>query len=370
MRIHRISIEGWRLIDQLDLDLDSHITILTGANNTGKSSVLQLLNVLLDPAPPHPPDRSVRSPTGTRTTAPTVVSAEPTSPTAATDHARPIGRVEFGSGDVVDLLPAAPSADALPVPRPTITVPGALISTNRTRAIGEPQPRSSDEEEERDGWTSRKAAAGYVDLVRQVLPTAAFDLVRRALPGGDEPHAAPPVHLGGLRPILDTLWQLHRLTAAETGRDVVVLLDEPELHLHPATQRELMPRLLAAVPNAQFIVATHSPFIVSAHPAARTYVLTATTNHRITARPADESATNGTVNDVLRAGLGLTSTLPVWVEQHLVELAGQMRGADLSSPEPIDALYRRLEMLGLQEYAPEILARILADRRGRNDSAA
>jgi len=146
--------------------------------------------------------------------------------------------------------------------------------------------------------------------------------------------------------------------------------NEPELHLHPATQRELMPSLLAAVPGAQFVVATHSPFIVSAHPAARTYVLTRNADHGITAHRADESATNGTVNDVLRAGLGLTNTLPVWVEQQLVELAGQLHNADLSSPEPIDALYRRLEAIGLQEYAPEILARILADRRGGDDSPA
>lgn len=43
----------------------------------------------------------------------------------------------------------------------------------------------------------------------------------------------------------------------------VVLIDEIELHLHPAWQRSVLPRLLATFPNLQFIVTTHSPLVLA-----------------------------------------------------------------------------------------------------------
>jgi predicted ATPase len=43
----------------------------------------------------------------------------------------------------------------------------------------------------------------------------------------------------------------------------IILLDEPESHLHPAWQRRLLPAAQLLLPNAQFFVATHSPFVIS-----------------------------------------------------------------------------------------------------------
>lgn len=42
----------------------------------------------------------------------------------------------------------------------------------------------------------------------------------------------------------------------------VFLIDEVELHLHPAWQRMVLPRLLETFPNSQFIVTTHSPQVL------------------------------------------------------------------------------------------------------------
>lgn len=42
----------------------------------------------------------------------------------------------------------------------------------------------------------------------------------------------------------------------------VALIDELELHLHPKWQREVRDKLLATFPNVQFVVTTHSPFII------------------------------------------------------------------------------------------------------------
>lgn len=43
----------------------------------------------------------------------------------------------------------------------------------------------------------------------------------------------------------------------------VVLIDEIELHLHPAWQRMIISRLEEAFPHCQFIVSTHSPQVIS-----------------------------------------------------------------------------------------------------------
>ncbi len=43
----------------------------------------------------------------------------------------------------------------------------------------------------------------------------------------------------------------------------IVLIDEIELHLHPKWQRAVIPALQATFPNIQFIIATHSPQVLS-----------------------------------------------------------------------------------------------------------
>ncbi len=42
----------------------------------------------------------------------------------------------------------------------------------------------------------------------------------------------------------------------------IVLIDEIELHLHPAWQRMIVPGLLRVFPNVQFIITTHSPQVL------------------------------------------------------------------------------------------------------------
>lgn len=44
--------------------------------------------------------------------------------------------------------------------------------------------------------------------------------------------------------------------------DGVILIDEPEVHLHPSWQYKIKNILISAFPNAQFICASHSPYVV------------------------------------------------------------------------------------------------------------
>ncbi|HAK80865.1 MAG TPA: AAA family ATPase [Runella sp.] len=57
----------------------------------------------------------------------------------------------------------------------------------------------------------------------------------------------------------------------------IVLIDEPETHLHLKLQYEVMPLLTSLFPNIQFVVATHSPAVVSSLQKATIFDLTTKT---------------------------------------------------------------------------------------------
>lgn len=74
----------------------------------------------------------------------------------------------------------------------------------------------------------------------------------------------------GLRAIVGWLGQcvilldrFYTNSAMPLHERAVLLIDEPETHLHPAWQRRLIPALQGLLPNTQMFVATHSPFIIS-----------------------------------------------------------------------------------------------------------
>ena len=56
-------------------------------------------------------------------------------------------------------------------------------------------------------------------------------------------------------------------------KEGVVLIDEVETHLHLELQKIIMPFLTKTFPNIQFIVTTHSPFVLSSMPNAVAYDL-------------------------------------------------------------------------------------------------
>ncbi|MCP4697359.1 MAG: AAA family ATPase [Gammaproteobacteria bacterium] len=70
--------------------------------------------------------------------------------------------------------------------------------------------------------------------------------------------------------------------------EVVFMVDAIELHLHPSWQREIIPRLLAAFPNCQFIVTTHSPQVLGNIKPESVFILKRTDDD-ITYEKPDES---------------------------------------------------------------------------------
>ena len=53
----------------------------------------------------------------------------------------------------------------------------------------------------------------------------------------------------------------------------VVLIDEIELHLHPAWQRKIVGLLKQTFPNVQFVLSTHSPLVISDEPDVLVYAI-------------------------------------------------------------------------------------------------
>jgi predicted ATP-binding protein involved in virulence len=56
-------------------------------------------------------------------------------------------------------------------------------------------------------------------------------------------------------------------------RQFLLLLDEVDIHLHPAWQRKVLPLAQRMFPNAQIIASTHSPFVVASVDDARIITL-------------------------------------------------------------------------------------------------
>lgn len=48
MKLKKISIENYRLLNSFHLDLETELSIIVGKNNTGKTSVLQIMNKFLN----------------------------------------------------------------------------------------------------------------------------------------------------------------------------------------------------------------------------------------------------------------------------------------------------------------------------------
>ncbi len=91
--------------------------------------------------------------------------------------------------------------------------------------------------------------------------------------------------------------------------EVIVLIDEVELHLHPAWQQRILADLLRTFPNAQFIVSTHSPQVLTTVEPKRIVEL-CRDGDRIVAR-APEGATYGAeAGDVLSVVMGVNERPP------------------------------------------------------------
>ncbi len=165
---------------------------------------------------------------------------------------------------------------------------------------------------------------------------------------------------GGIMSLIDLVWQIFLYSRGKS--EFTVVLDEPENHLHPSMQRSILQSLVKAFPDAQFIIATHSPFVVSSVKDASVYVLRydieATRSVRtVSSLLLDQFSRAGTASEILREALGVPVTMPMWAEEELRQITLDFRINKLSEAS-IDELRRRLQNAGLEEFYPEALSQV------------
>lgn len=86
---------------------------------------------------------------------------------------------------------------------------------------------------------------------------------------------------------------------------IILLLDEPDAHLHPAWQRKLIPAVQKLLPNAQIFIATHSPFVVSSVNHGWIHVFEADNTGIVTIKKAQQCSSGDSYIDVVEDILGV-----------------------------------------------------------------
>lgn len=165
---------------------------------------------------------------------------------------------------------------------------------------------------------------------------------------------------GGAAAVIELAWQIFMYQP--DGSQFTVTLDEPENHLHPELQRRVLADLIAAFPTVQFIVATHSPFIVGSVPESNVYVLDYDETNKVNSSLLDTVNRAGSANEILRDVLGLDYTMPVWVEGELDRIIRSYSERPFTN-ETVAELRRDMSALGLAKHAPHTIA-VLADIKG------
>ena len=82
--------------------------------------------------------------------------------------------------------------------------------------------------------------------------------------------------------VVDLMMRMEKKAGKRYDLEGVVLIDEIETHLHLELQKKILPILTGIFPNIQFIVTTHSPFILNSISNAVIYDLA---NHTLVDNP-------------------------------------------------------------------------------------
>ena len=308
MKLASVEIENYRAIDSLDLPLDPQMTVLFGPNGCGKTSVLTAIamalavgaesdyqRLALDRRVGAANDpvirlRGARSPedegSGQRRS---VVLHVLTEQMPAYPLSIPL-KHDISPWELASLGMGVPLARFYDINR-------AVVSSLTGREVG-----SKPDYEQLFEWfhameyrelrarreTGRDEEIGDLSAVRTAIcrmlqgvsdPRVGMSdpprLVVSREGSGSETTLAFEQLSDGYRGVLalaaDIARHLARGAAGESTnalhREVVVLIDEIELHLHPAWQQRILTDLTRTFPNAQFIVSTHSPQVLTTvHP--------------------------------------------------------------------------------------------------------
>lgn len=127
--------------------------------------------------------------------------------------------------------------------------------------------------------------------------------------------------------LMGRMYSCHVVTGRQ-GDDILsipglLLIDEPENHLHPKWQKRFIPTIQQVFPNLQIIVATHSPFILASTRGARVFVCRAEGDHCVVENVPDDYA-DSPIDQIL-ASRAFADTLPF--SQEITDLLERRKAA-------------------------------------------
>lgn len=411
-----LQIESWRQFDSVIVPIHPRLTVITGANGAGKTTLLNILTQHfgwsrpLLATPWRAADGTITYLTGAIKGMLSWISVK--SPISEQTQMK-IGRIKYSSGSEASLTTPTTSAvqygiqiigqqevRGLYIPSHRVLSNYQVIASIPTHGISPSQAFGTYNSELQNRWHG-----GYTDsspmfrMKEALISMATFgegntyvegkpellevylsfnNVLKKVLPGtlGFETLAIRPPDVllvtrsgdflldavsGGLSALIDLAWQIH--TYSYESETFTVVMDEPENHLHPSMQRALLPSLMEAFPSVQFVVATHSPFIVTSVRDSNVVVLSyrdgdeASADRGIAPRSSikstqlDQINKASSANDILRDVLGLESTVPLWASQELQVIIQRYRDQPFGGPQ-VDLLSKELDALGLGSELP------------------
>jgi hypothetical protein len=141
---------------------------------------------------------------------------------------------------------------------------------------------------------------------------------------------------------------------------MVLLLDEPESHLHPAWQRKLLPAAQRLFPNAQIIAATHSPFIISSVNSGWIHILKFGEDGLVRAQEPIACSKGDTYIDAVEDVLGIRE----WYDPETESLLANFRASRkevVTTKKGLDSLKKLAGEIGSRsESLDSIMAREMA----------
>lgn len=421
MRFSSLQLWDWRQYASVDIRLHDRLTVLTGANGSGKTTILHLLARHFGWRVPLISEPVIERSGGLRYLAARVLGRRGHAPLPP--HIDQVGQLGYSNGTYTPLgvpqesretyelfMPMQQPVDGvfLPSHRPpysyqplsqiSLSAPdadqlfGAYVNDQRSRYTGAGGLSPSHRLKEALvtlaalGYGNKAVVPnpelvaifeGFEDVLRQLLPdeigfrglqVATPEVMLRTATGSFGIDACS----GGVAALIDLAWQLYLFSQGKS--EYCICIDEPENHLHPTLQRELLPRLMSAFPQSQFVVATHSPLIVTAVEDSDIYALhfdrvepdwdmdpALRADAKVTSSRLDFVQKARSASDTLRDVLGVEATLPVWAEDRLSSIVDRFVSRDLSEGTLSD-LKRELAALGLADYVPSTVAEILRQR--------
>lgn len=399
-------IHNWRQFAKVEISFHPRLTVLTGANGAGKTTILHLLNrhwgwnILYVSTPRFSKKGGRRYWAG-------FWSKDPREDPPADTPMNEVGKIDYAAHDQASLMVPSDVGETFEVSiLPQHSLPGVYIPSHRPMYIHQKVdqiPTNVDARQQlfdvylneiRNRWAinqrvrspsymlkqslislatfgygsaavipneeARQTFEGFQEVLSIILPEAlGFQQFRIRIPDvileTETGHFTLDAVSGGIAALIDIAWQVYLYSTL--ANEFVVAIDEPEAHLHPALQRSVLPSLLQAFPQAQFIVATHNPFVVGSTEDSAVYVLNFGDDHRVRSHLLDQVNKAGTANDLLRDVLGLESTSAVWVEATIHEILDRLKQRPLSQ-DVLDELRTDLGRLGLSRYLPDAVDKL------------